>query len=326
MKVKVLGLVLVILAVIGGLTAGATQLKGRIVLYTASGPEITTPIIELFNAKYPDIEIITVKAGTPEIFARLRAEKERPAADVVLGGSPLFYNLNSDLFEPYVHPETDYFVTYDPNHIWHPFSIFTQPLIVNTELVHPEDFPRYVLELFVKAPKWLELGGIALPDPAKSGTGWTIISGLSGAFSWDFWKQLLPYIKIFPGSDPAFLAVKDGECPIGWINEDLGAKWEAAGAPVKMIYPKDAITVQMDAFGLVKNGPNPELAKLFVDFLGTKEVQELVVKIVKRRPARIDVPPPAELPPLGELNLYVEAEPRDVVVAKIQNLLKELGK
>ena len=77
-----------------------------------------------------------------------------------------------------------------------------------------------------------------------------------------------------------FSAVRDGELPIGWINEDLGVQWEQAGANVKLIYPTDVSTIQMDAYGLVKNGPNPEAAKLFMEFLGSKEVHEIAAQIV----------------------------------------------
>jgi iron(III) transport system substrate-binding protein len=95
-------------------------------------------------------------------------------------------------------------------------------------------------------------------------------------YKWDFIEKLLPYCKITPGSDPVFAAVKDGECPIGWVNE---------GAPVALIYPKDVVTIQMDAFGLVNNGPNPAAVKSLMEFLGTKEAHTIAATIIKRRSA-----------------------------------------
>jgi len=299
--------------------------ESKLFVYSASGQEITGPIFELFNVKHPDIEIVSIHAGTPELFARLNAEQNNPAADVMFGGSPLLYDSSANLFKPYDHPDTKSFVTSDPNSIWHPFTIFAQPIMLNTEMVNESDYPATVKELLANGKKWKEMGGIALADPSKSSTGWTIISGVATAYGWDFIKDLLSYCVITPGSDPMFTAIKDGEAPIGWINEDLGVKWELEGLPVKLIYPEDAITVQMDAYGIVKNGPNPVAAEKFVNFLGTQEVHILVANIIKRRSARTDVNPPGELPKMGDLKLFYASEPREVVVDKFNALMKELG-
>jgi iron(III) transport system substrate-binding protein len=135
----------------------------------------------------------------------------------------------------------------------------------------------------------------------------------------------MPYVSVTNGSDAMFNAVKDGELPIGWINEDLGYQWGSAGIGVKLIYPSDVVTIQMDAYGLVKNGPNPKLAKIFLEFLGTKEVHEVASQIVKRRSVRNDVEPPGGLPELEGLNLYYASEPRDVVTDRF-NAIIDRGK
>lgn len=305
-----------------GVNAGPS---GEIFVYSASGPEITGPIIELFNKTYPDIKVVKIHAGTPELFSRIRAEKGNPAADVMFGGDPLLYDREADLFEAFVHPERENFATLDPNNIWNPFTIFVQPLIVNTNLVKPEDYPETVLEVLGNGPKWKANGGIALAAPNTSSTGWTIVSGIATAHGWDFIEKLMPYLSVTNGSDAMFNAVKDGELPIGWINEDLGYQWESAGIGVKLIYPSDVVTIQMDAYGLVKNGPNPKLAKIFLEFLGTKEVHEVASQIVKRRSVRNDVEPPGGLPELEGLNLYYASEPRDVVTDRF-NAIIDRGK
>jgi iron(III) transport system substrate-binding protein len=196
--------------------------------------------------------------------------------------------------------------------------------MVNTNLVQEAEYPKTVKEL--NDEKWLQKGSIALADPNKSGTGFTIVSGLSSAYGWDFIEELVRYCRITPGSDAMFTAVKDGEVPVGFINEDLGAKWEAEGLPVKMIYAADAVTVQMDAIALVAGGPNPELGKAFIDFICSKAVHEIARDTILRRSARKDVTPPPGLPALGDLKLFPEMEPRDVVNAKFSEIMQEVGK
>jgi len=318
---RLLVIVLTLAMVVFAAAAVAAQPSGKIVVYSASGPEITDPIIELFNKAHPEIEVVKIHAGTPELFSRLRAEANNPAADVMFGGDPLTYDRERDLFEPFDHPEKANFQTYDPYNIWQPFTIFVQPLMVNTKLVAPEYYPTTVKEVLANAEYFKSLGGIALSAPNTSSTGWTIVSGIATAHGWDFIAQLAPYLSVTNGSDAMFSAVRDGELPIGWINEDLGVQWEKAGADVKLIYPTDVATIQMDAYGLVKNGPNPEAAKVFMEFLGSKEVHEIAAEIVKRRSVRVDVAPPGDLPPLEGLNLYYASEPRDVVTDKFNQLI-----
>lgn len=311
-------LIVILLAALAGLAPLAAA-SNTVTIYTMSGPEITTPILDALRVKYPSITVNLVKAGTGEIVARLEAEKGNPGADILWGGDNLaVFDGNAHLFAAYESPEDNYMVAKDPNHKWHSFTIFCQAIMVNTKSVKPADYPKNAKDLI--NPMWKKAGGVALADPNKSGTGYTIISGLASAFGWDFIEKLVQNSVVLPGSDPMFKAVKDGELPVGFINEDLGATWKAQGLPIEIIYAKDAVTVQMDACGLVKGGPNPELAKKVLDFICSKESHTIAVKIINRRSARTDVAPPVGLPDLGALKLFTATEPREVVNAKFTKI------
>ena len=54
---------------------------------------------------------------------------------------------------------------------------------------------------------------------------------------------------------------------------------------------------------IVKGGPNTENAKIFIDWLLTKEAQELSVATSYRYPVRDDVAAPKGLPALSEVDL-----------------------
>lgn len=287
---------------------------GELVIYTSHGETTAAPALEAFAKVHPDINVTVVRGGTGEIVERLRAESSNPSADVMWGGPTQTFDENSALFQPYESATDADMVTNDPANLWHPYTVLLQPIIVSTKRVKAEDMPKTQQDL--ASDKWAGLGALIIPDPAKSGTGYTIIGALAGQFGWDFIGKLANGARVSPGSDDAFNAVRDGEVAIGWINEDLGAKWKAEGLPVEVIYPSDAVTGQIDAQAIVKGASHLEEAQAFIDFLGTKEAHEIVRDATIRRSARTDVTPPAALPALESLNIVSAQEPRPVVVVR----------
>ncbi len=108
--------------------------------------------------------------------------------------------------------------------------------------------------------------------------------------------------------------------------------WAAGGAPVKMIYPADGTLATMEGVAIIKNGPDPEEAKAFVDFVNRKDVREMILKATyppadaqRSRPRRAC---PGGLPPLSNLKIvnYDEdgwTDKRKETLEKIKDLLQE---
>ncbi|WP_313151912.1 ABC transporter substrate-binding protein [Lacrimispora sp.] len=277
----------------------AADPSGKVVIYTGSGPEITEPIYALWKEKYPDIEIEEVKSGTGELLARISAEKDNPGGDVLWGGDTFLYLSNPDLFEAYDSKEDAEMITRDPDHKWHSYVIMPQTILVNTKLIKSEaDYPKTLKEL--TDPKWKK-AKIALADPSKSGTGLSLVKGMASLYDWDYMQQLLINTEVYPSSDAMFAAVKDATNPVGFINEDLGYKWEMSGEPVKIIYPEDGVTYNVEATGIIKGAKNMDNAKLFLDFILSRDVHKVLQDVVKRRSARTDMAPPEGL---GDLSSY----------------------
>ena len=68
--------------------------------------------------------------------------------------------------------------------------------------------------------------------------------------------------------------------------------WQAKrGAPLGYHFPKSGTPVIDDSIGLVKNAQHPETAKVFIEFVGSVEGQELAAREAFRLPARTDLPP-----------------------------------
>jgi iron(III) transport system substrate-binding protein len=85
----------------------------------------------------------------------------------------------------------------------------------------------------------------------------------------------------------------------------------------------------MEGVGMVKNGPNPEAAKRFVDFVGRKDTRELILAKTFRRPARQDLDlahMPGGMPPLSSIRMadYDEkgwTEIREATMERIKSII-----
>ncbi|MFJ8894589.1 extracellular solute-binding protein [Leifsonia sp. NPDC102414] len=283
-----------------GSNAGSAA-SGNLVIYTGSGTEVTEPLLKAFAKQYPDIKVQIVNAGSGELLARVTAEKGNPGGDVFLGASPSSFTSAPELFQAYTSPGDADQVQKDPDHLWHGWDIMPQAILVNTQLLpNKSSWPTKLSDLTKST--WSG-GKIAFADPTKSGTGQSIVRGMVAAKGWDYISKLAPNLTVLPGSDAMFDAVKGGAQPVGFINEDLGTKWQEAGVPVKMIFPSDGVTNALDAFGIIKGSKNLGNAKHFVDFLTSKEGGEVTVKEILRRSTLTGASTPAGLAKLSTLKL-----------------------
>jgi iron(III) transport system substrate-binding protein len=76
-----------------------------------------------------------------------------------------------------------------------------------------------------------------------------------------------------------------------------------AGGPVEIVYPEDGTVAAPDGIALVKNGPNSQNGKIFIDWALSKETQDFLVQEMGRRPIRTDVSASGDLPPLSSFKV-----------------------
>ncbi|HUH48863.1 MAG TPA: extracellular solute-binding protein, partial [Mycoplana sp.] len=121
---------------------------------------------------------------------------------------------------------------------------------------------------------------IALPSPMKSGTGGAIHTTFVDAFGWPFVENLNENVFKYSegGSGGAELAAT-GEVAIGISFDTTCYQLKSSGRPVEVVY--SGITPNVtEGGGLVAGAPNPEEAKLFLDFMASKDAAEVLGKVV----------------------------------------------
>lgn len=127
-----------------------------------------------------------------------------------------------------------------------------------------------------------------LQDFDSEEKGWEIYTGILGN----------SVLSTSSGAVPRF--VNDGEQAVGITLEDAALRYKLGSAPVEIVYPKEGTAIAPDGMALVKGAPNAGNGKAFIDFIVSKEAQEIVVK-AGRRSVRTDVPANPALVPLSDV-------------------------
>jgi len=146
-------------------------------------------------------------------------------------------------------------------------------------------------------------------------------------YGFDFIKEVVPNVVFVTSSSMVPESVARAEYAIGITGEYNIAKHIDAGTPVIAIYPEEGTGARFDATGIIKNGPNLENAKLFMDFVTTKEAYEIVLNTKSRRTVHPEVAAPGALPPLNEIPLMKydavkAAEMREELSLKVSDLIQ----
>lgn len=316
----------------GGDGAGepAAQTGGKLVVYSALNEDNTIAIADQFKQD-TGIEIEYISLGGGDAVARVQAEMGNPKADVLVGGSVDLYGslAEAGAFEAYDSPNNDDLDARfnDPNHFWQGWYMGVLSIIVNEE--------RFESEL---APK-----GLALPetwddllDPNyKDVFVWANPTTAGGAYiatacqifrlgeedAWTYLKALDQNVHhYYKGAGDVISPVATGEfiASIAWAHDSF--KTQQEGYPLKLIIPKQT-AFEIGGAAVVKGGPNTENAKAFLDWLLTKEAQELSVETSFRYPVRTDVAAPEGLPALDEVDLV--AYDRDQAASMKESVLEK---
>jgi iron(III) transport system substrate-binding protein len=104
------------------------------------------------------------------------------------------------------------------------------------------------------------------------------------------------------GNGATFKAVATGEKLYGMVIDYLPIREAAKGSPVTFVFPEEGVSAVTEPVAILSTAQNPEAAKAFVDFLLSKEGQELAVS-QGYLAALPGVAPPEGFPPSDQIVL-----------------------
>lgn len=285
--------------------------RNEVVIYTSLDQIFSEPILKEFEAK-TGIKVKPVydieAAKTTGLVNRLIAEKNHPQADV-------FWN--SEIVRTIILKKMGVLAAYfspqakdipaqfkDKEGYWTGFACRARVLVYNTKLLKKEELPKSIFEL--TDPKWKDQVALANPlfgSTATQFTAFYVTLGKEKALQ--FFKELAKNVVVVPGNSTSRDRVRDAEIKLGFTDTDDVYVAVLDGAEVDMIFPdKDGIgtVVIPNSIALVNNAPHPKEAKILIDYLLSKEMEEkLAYSSSMQIPVRKNVKRPAHVPYLEDI-------------------------
>ena len=294
---------------------------GDLIIYSPNSDALIE-VCDTFAAKY-GINVQVVSAGTGECLERISAEKDNPQADIMYGGMNYANSFNPDyvpLFEPYVAKGDENLPEAYQNFngiTTHYCLDGSAALLINTEEYEKlglkvEEFKGYADLLRPELA-----GKIAMGDPANSSSAWAELTNMllvMGNEPYDdaAWEWVGKFIDNLNGimlssSSAIYKGVVAGEYVVGVSYEDPCVSLLVDGATnVKLVYPEEGAVWLPAGVAIIKNAPNMENAKLFVDWIISDEGQAEIAKTTAR-PVNPNISNTAkEMTPLAEITAKYE--------------------
>ena len=278
---------------------------GNLVVYSPHDADPLNAGVEMFRQAYPNINVEVIAAGTGELCQRVVAESANPQGDVLWGGGADTLAAYTDYFAPYVCANDDVIdeAYKDANDLWIGESPLPMVFIYNKTLIDEADVPTTWEGLCDESLK----GKIAYASPAKSGSAYTqlctmLFSQPTLDEGWALVEKFIANLdgKIQDSSGNCHKLVASGEYVLG-VTIEKSAVLYNDNPDIGYVYPEKNSAVP-DGVALIKNCPNEENAKLFIDFVTGLECQTAQNGDWARRPVRSDLTP-VGLCELSELDL-----------------------
>jgi iron(III) transport system substrate-binding protein len=300
-SIHLTGVAILALSLALGWSTSAVAQSGNLVYYAAGGSKVNKALVKAFKKKYPNIKAELLNLGGGEALARVRAEKDRPQGDVLFSTVETFI-AHPELFASYKAKDHSAYPDWavGANNKYYGVELALMIFIVNTKEM-----------ALAKAPQsWKDLGSskykgkIVMANPALSGSAYSQLAQMIQLYGWGLVDKVVGNAIIVPKSRLVYTQVGRGEFPVGLTEESRVYASIKKGFPVKPVYPSEGTAIRLSSIGIIKGGPNPKNAKLFVDFRVSREANIIQTKVRGKRVVRADVKPRKGMPPTSSLKLF----------------------
>jgi iron(III) transport system substrate-binding protein len=270
--------------------------EGKLVYYTTMTLDQSKITVDRFEKKYPFIKVDLFRTGGGPLLNKIFTEARggRYDWDLVVGrGEMVLPLMERKLVAAYHSSEAKAIdgQLVDKEGFWTAYYVNSYVLGWNTKLVKREDVPKTYEALL--NPKWK--GGLISVDTEAYG----LLEGLKGVWgrekTIDYFKRLAALDPVLKrGNTERVQLTVAGEYPLILAYNQTIQRLTSRGAPIDWLPLEPAVT-QVNPVMVSAKAPHPNAARLFYDYILSKEGQEQL-RSFQRIPVRKDVEPdPARL-------------------------------
>jgi ABC-type Fe3+ transport system substrate-binding protein len=282
--------------------------EGKVVIIAPSDPQVREQIPATFKARY-GITVEYLGGRSSDMAARLRSERAAGVytIDAALSGTltmaSIFYGekmldpLRPALIDPTVTDGSKWkngklwFIDPEDSYILRIFNTRTPMFYLNTDYVKPEEI-QTAQDLL--NPKFT--GKIIVSDPTLPGIGSSDSARFYIQYGEDFVKKLYVDQKTVFSRDRRQIGdgIARGAYPIAMGAEDEEMiKLAKEGFPVKRVYSlkgmSDIVSPSEGHIAIFSHAPHPNAARLFANWVASKEGLEIYARNRGTSPTRTDI-------------------------------------
>ncbi len=260
----------------------AAKKEGKAVWYTSVDLPLAERVARTFEAKYPGVAVRVERSGAERVFTRIGQEytsniRAVDVANTADAAHCIVWTRNGWL-EPYMpedvakHFGKDY---YDPDGLHVTTRILVSPIAYNTNLVKKEEAPKSFADLL--DPKWA--GKIVKAHPAYSGTIMNATFQIARDLGWDYLEKLAKQrvMQVQSATDtPKKISLGERAVMADGAGY-LVIRYREEGQPVDIVYPEEGTPLAAGPSAVLKAAPNPNAARLFQNWMHSREGQQLIV-------------------------------------------------
>lgn len=280
-------------------SCGRSQ-QQKLLIYTPHGQDMLRDFVARYKQAHPEVDVQFLDMGSREVLERIRAERNRPQADLWWGAAHTTFQTAADenLLATYRPTWADKVPDYarDTQDRWYGLYATPEVIVYNSAAVSAEDAPKDWDD--VLDAKWRDKVLIRNPNPSDT------MRAIFGAMIWRFYKdtnspeQGYDWLRKLDANVHEYtadgtllmqkLARQEGLISL-WDLPDVRLYQEQKKMPVGYNFPVSGTPVVIDCIAIVRGAPHEEEAKRFYEFVSAPENLIYSAKSYYRLPVRTDI-------------------------------------
>jgi iron(III) transport system substrate-binding protein len=297
--------------------AADARREGKVGWYTVMALKTAERVARLFERAHPGIQVEVNRAGSERLLQRLLHEASAGIrnCDVFETGDSGHIVLlkRRRLLARYAPAGSERAPAafQDKDQLAFAWRAFAVVLEYDARLVPKREAPTTWKDLL--DPKWK--GKLVTAHPGYAASVVSQVAALVDLYGWDYWKALARQKPLLVQSvhDP-FQTILSGERAIAVNGADYYAwsqRRRGQAGDVEIVYPRDGVPFVPVHVGVIATAPRPAAGRLFIDFLFSRPIQQLMADEEGSWVVDPDVAYPRDRPRLADLKL-LRLDPDDL--------------